>query len=75
MTQCKIEFTYASHCDSKYLMPRRVFNKDLLIAKMNHWINSFQNMYDMLYAKLTVWPGWENLFCPKKHLKLWTTFG
>ena len=27
MTQCKIEFTYASHCVSKNVMPRRMLRK------------------------------------------------
>ena len=48
MTHCKIEFTYVSHCVSKNLTPRRMLKKDLLIAKINRWNNSFQNMYDML---------------------------
>ena len=49
MTQCKIEFTYASHSVSKNLTPRTILKKDLLIAKINRWNNnSFQNMYDML---------------------------
>ena len=55
--QCKIEFTHASHCVSKNLTPGRMLKKDLLIAKINRWNNSFQNMYDMLQAKWTVWPG------------------
>ena len=67
MTQCKIEFTYASHCISKNLTPRKMLKKDLSTAKINRWNNSFQNMYDMLYAKWTIWPG--KLFLSKKHLK------
>ena len=47
-TQCKIKFTYASHCISKNLTPRRMLKKSLLIAKINNWNNSFQNMYVML---------------------------
>ena len=37
---------------SKNLTPRRMLKKDLLIAKINRWNNSFQNMYDMLLVKL-----------------------
>ena len=48
MMQCKIEFTYASRCVNKNLRPRRMLKKCLLIAKINWWSNSFQNMYDML---------------------------
>ena len=33
MTQCKIEFTYASHCISKNLTSIKMLKKDLLIAK------------------------------------------
>ena len=57
MTQCKIEFTYASHCVSKNLTPRRMLKTSFLIAQISRWNNSFQNMYDMLCAKMTVWPG------------------
>ena len=35
MTQCKIEFTYASHCVSKNMTPRRMLKKCFLIAQMN----------------------------------------
>ena len=48
MTQCKIEFTYASHCVTKNLTPRRMLKKGLLIGKINRWNISFHNMYDML---------------------------
>ena len=34
-TQCKIEFTYASHCVSKNMTPHRMLKKCLLIAQMN----------------------------------------
>ena len=54
MTQCNIKFTNASHCLSENLTPRRMLKKDLLIAKINGWNNSFQTMYDVLYAKWTV---------------------
>ena len=47
MTQCKIEFTYASHCVSKNLTPRRMLKTSFLIAQIMGWNNSFQNMYDM----------------------------
>ena len=33
---------------SKILTPRRMLQKTSLIAKVNLWNNSFQNMYDML---------------------------
>ena len=29
-----------------------MLKKGLLIAKINNWNNSFQNMYDMLYVKV-----------------------
>ena len=50
--QCKIELTYTSHCVSKNLTPRRMLKKCFLIAKINHWNNSFRNMYDMPQAKI-----------------------
>ena len=50
---------------SKNHTPRRMLKKDLLIAKINRWNNSFQNMYDMLYAKWTVWPG-KHILSKKK---------
>ena len=55
--KCKIEFTYASHCVGKNLTPSRMLKKYFLIAQIVRWNNSFQNMYDMLWAKGTVWPG------------------
>ena len=51
-TQCKIEFTYASHCVSKNLTPRRMLKTSFLIAQIIGWNNSFQNIYDMLWAKV-----------------------
>ena len=51
-TQCKIEFTYAPHCVCKTVTPRRMLKKCFLIAKIKRWNNSFQNMYDMLSAKV-----------------------
>ena len=48
MTQCKIEFTYASHCASKNLTPRRMLKTSFLIAQIIGLNNSSQNMYDML---------------------------
>ena len=47
-TQCKIEFTYASHCVSKNLTPRRMLKNSFLIAQIICLNNSFQNMYEML---------------------------
>ena len=35
MTQFKIGFTYASHCVSKNVTPRRMLKKCFLIAQMN----------------------------------------
>ena len=54
MTQCNIEFTYASHCISKNVTPCRMLKKCLIskIAKINRWNNSFQNMYELLQAKV-----------------------
>ena len=57
LTQCKIEFTYASHCVSKNLRNGRMLKKGILRAKINHWNNNFQKMYDMNRPKLTVWRG------------------
>ena len=48
MTQCKIEFTYASHCVSKDLTPRRMLKTSFLIAQIIDWNKRLQNMYDML---------------------------
>ena len=36
MTQCKIEFTYASHCISKNLTPRRMLKNSFLICSSNY---------------------------------------
>ena len=46
--QGKIEFTYASHCVSKNLKPRRMLKTSFLKAQIIGWNISFQNMYDML---------------------------
>ena len=67
MTQCKIEFTYASHCVSKNLTPRRVLKTSFLIAQIIGWNNSFQNMYDMLWQSEPF--GRKTYFVQKKHLK------
>ena len=64
-TQCKIEFTYVSHCVSKNLIPCRMLKTSFLIAQIIGWKNSFQNMYDMLMQNGPF--GQENLFCPKKN--------
>ena len=34
-----------------------MLQNSFLIAQIIRWNNSFQNMYDMLQAKWTVWPG------------------
>ena len=47
-TWCQILCSMRLQCVSKILMPRRMFKKTSLIAKINCWNNSFQNMYDML---------------------------
>ena len=44
MTQRKIEFSYASHCVSNKVTPRRMLKKYFLVAQMNRQIKSFQNM-------------------------------
>ena len=46
-TWCQILCTMRLQCVSKILTPRRMLQKTLLIAKINLWTNSFQNMYDM----------------------------
>ena len=57
MTQCKIEFSCASHCVSKNLTPRRMLKNSFLIAQIIRLNKSFQNIYDMLWEKWTVRPG------------------
>ena len=51
MTQCKIEFAYASHCISKNLTPGRMLKKDLLIAKM------IDVPYVSVARRITITPG------------------
>ena len=63
-TWCQILCSIRLKCVSKILTPCRMLKKCLLIAKINRWNNSFQNMYDMLQAKWTVWPG--KLILPQK---------
>ena len=48
MTWCQILCSMRLQCVSKILTPRRMLQKTSLIAKINLWTNSFQNMYDML---------------------------
>ena len=69
----RMRFIYGSHCVSKNLTPGRMLKNSFLIAQIIHWNNSFQNMYDMIKAKWTVWPG-KLIFVTKKRLKSWTTF-
>ena len=45
MTRCQILWL---QCVSKILTPRKMLKKSSLIAKINRWNNSFQNMYDMV---------------------------
>ena len=47
-TWCQIVCTMRFQCVSKILTPRGMLQKTWLIAKINLWTNSFQNMYDML---------------------------
>ena len=49
---CKIQLTFASDCVSKNVTPRRMLKNCFLIAQMNRQINSFQNISDVLYAKV-----------------------
>ena len=51
-TWCQILYTMQLQCVSKILTPRRMLQKTSLIAKINRWNNSFQNMYDMLQVKV-----------------------
>ena len=47
-TWCQILCTMRLQCVSKILTPPMMLQKTCLIAKINLWTNSFQNMYDML---------------------------
>ena len=47
-TRCQILCSMRLRCVSKILTPCRMLKKTSLIAKINRWNNSFQNMYDML---------------------------
>ena len=47
-TWCQILCSMRLQCVSKILTPLRMLQKTSLIAKINLWNNSFQNMYDML---------------------------
>ena len=52
----------------------RILNScDVLIARINGWSNSFQNMYDMLWAKVNRMTG-KNTFCKKKTPKIMDNF-
>ena len=52
MTQCKIRFTYQSHCVSKSVTPHRMLTKFFEIFQMNPEIISVPNMYDRVKAKV-----------------------
>ena len=52
-------------CGCKILTPRRMLKKFLLIAKINRWNNSSQNMYGMLWVKVDRLAG--KTFFPKKN--------
>ena len=45
-----------------------MLQKTSLIAKINLWNNSFQNMYDMLEVKVDRFAR-KTFFLPKKHQK------
>ena len=47
-TWCQILCSMRLQCVSKILTPLRLLQKTSLIAKINLWNNSFQNMYDVL---------------------------
>ena len=51
-TWCQILCTMRLQCVSKILTPRWMLQNTLLIAKINLWTNSFQNMYDMLQVRV-----------------------
>ena len=67
-TRCQILCSMRLQCVSKILTPRRMLKKSSLIAKINRWNNSFQNMYDMLKVKVDRFAR-KTFFSPKKHLK------
>ena len=51
--QCRIEFTYQSHCVySKNVAPLRMHLNWVQIAQIIAKCHSFPNMYDMLEAKV-----------------------
>ena len=58
-TRCQILCSMQLQCISKILTPCRMLKKSLVIAQINRWNNSLQNMYDMLQVKV-------KLFFPKK---------
>ena len=43
-TRCQILCSMRLQCVSKILTPCRMLKKSLLVAKINRWNNSFQNM-------------------------------
>ena len=47
-TRCQILCSMRLQRVSKILTPRRMLRETLLIAKINRWNNSFQNMYGMV---------------------------
>ena len=47
-TRCQILCSMRLQCISKILTPCRMLKKSLVIAQINRWNNSFQNIYDML---------------------------
>ena len=66
MTQCNLEFAYASHRVSKNLTPPRMLKKCFLAAKINQ---SFRICMTNYRQKLIVLPG--KLILSKKSEKHW----
>ena len=66
MTQCKIEFTYASHCVSKNLTPCRMLKKCFWWLKLTAGTIAFRICMTRYRPKLTVGLG---KLCKIKHLK------
>ena len=73
MTQCKIEFTYASLCQQKSDASQdaeKVFLKQLKLSAGTRALRICMICYR---PKLTVWLE-KLILSTKKHLKSWTTF-
>ena len=70
-TRCQILCSMRLQCVSKILTPCRMLKKSSLIAKINGWNNSFQNMYDMLQVKVDRFA--RKTFSYKKNSLFWQT--